>query len=683
MENRTSSTKLISWVDYSVFHSSDFNWIKGAVAIALVIHGFALRVLVEFTPPSGVVYGLVHAGLAVGALVSFILLAPSLFRDSFQAIAKKSICVETGFLLGLLILFGVSLNASIKLETPTYYEVIPFALAIYTLSRYWLSRKKRIIKACLPVSFNRVERCYRVESNGSVTRIPLVDLVVGDEIKVSTSQLVPVDGVVVSGRGYVSEASLNGSTFPKLKQAGDPILAGSKSEDGVFTIKTLSTFVPRKLQDVENPLLSLDKNQSDIRLNQTIFTLLVFSVAFVCAGVSIIVAGLSGAVVILATCLIAGATLTWVSGTPVHQWTGLVHLGKRGLYGKSPDFVSKVAEADRAFFGKTGVISKQELGLERFFVMPVFQDREDWIISIVSQTSLLVNHPLVNALSSVESLIQGDAVSEDLSCEVFPGLGVEVSLTDGHGRRVKLRIGEAEFVLWKGGQSRLSGILEEHDLNEGQRIWISLDNRLCAIAKLKEYWNVSPQPFFAQLEYLGVKPGVLTGDSDFNCARFDGLHLAHGLSSFQKQEEVAKAKRASNRVLYIGDGLNDYRAMSEADVCVAMRHAPDSVLGMADAVLKSDQVSSIITVISYCRRIVRLSKRNQWFFCGAFMLTSAAASVGWISPIMAALYFLGCFASVWLQSFLFGCSTLSNVVKQTRTPQVSLQGSRRSYAKYR
>ncbi len=56
-------------MDYSLFHSSDFNWIKGAVAIALVIHGFALRVLVAFAPPSGLVYGLVHCGLAVGALV--------------------------------------------------------------------------------------------------------------------------------------------------------------------------------------------------------------------------------------------------------------------------------------------------------------------------------------------------------------------------------------------------------------------------------------------------------------------------------------------------------------------------------------------------------------------------------------------------------------------------------------
>lgn len=670
-------------MDYSLFHSSDFNWIKGAVSIALVIHGFALRVLVEFAPPSGVVYGLVHSGLAVGAFVSLILLAPSLFRDSYQAIVEKSIRVETGFLLGLLILFGVSLRASIRFETPTYYEVIPFALAIYTLSRYWLSRKKRIINACLPVLFNRVERCNRVEPNGSVTRVPLVDLVVGDEIKISSSQLIPVDGVVLSGTGYVSEASLNGSTFPKLKQTGDPILAGSQSEDGIFTIKTLSLYVPRKLQAIENPLLSFDENQGEVRLSQSVFSLLVFSVAFLSAGGSIMAVGFSGAFVILATNLIVGATLTWVSGTPVHQWTGLVHLGKRGLYAKSPDFLTKFAEADKAFFGKTGVISKQELGLERFFVMPVFQDREDWIMSIVSQTSRLVHHPLVNALSTVESLIQGEAVREDLSCEVFPGLGVEVSLTDGHGHRVKLRIGEAEFVLWKGGQSRLSAILEEHDLSDGQRIWISLDNRLCAIAKLKECWNVSPQPFFAQLEYLGVEAGVLTGDSEFEYSRFDGLKLAQGLSSFQKQDEVAKAKKTSKGVLYFGDGLNDYRAMSEADVSVGMRHAPDSVLGSADAVLKSDQVSSVITAISYCRRIVRLSKRNQWFFCAAFVLTSAAASMGWVPPITATLYLLGGFAIVWLQSFLFGSSTLSSVVKQTRNRQVSLQESRRSYAKNR
>ena len=668
-------------MDYSLFHSSDFNWIKGAVAIALVIHGFALRVLVAFAPPSGLVYGLVHCGLAVGALVSFILLAPSLVRDSIESIADKSLRVESGFLVGLLILFGVSINASFNLETPTYYEVIPFALAIYTLSRYWLSRKKRIIKACLPVLFSRVERCNRVEPNGSVTRVPLVDIVVGDEIKVSTSQMIPVDGVVISGRGYVSEASLNGSPFPKLKQEGDPILAGSFSEDGVFAIKVLSTYVPRKFQAVDNPLLSQETSAAGVRLNETSFSLFVLVTAFLGSCVALVNLDFTSSMVVLATCLILGATLTWVAGIPVHQWTGLVRLGKQGLYAKSPEFVTKLAGVNKVFFGKTGVVSKQELGLERFFVMPAFQDREDWVLSIVSQTSRLVNHPLVNALVLTESLIQGEAVREDLKCEVIPGLGVQVELTDGHGRRVKLRIGESEFVIGVGGLSRVAAILEEHDLSDGKRIWVSLDNRLCAIAKLKEYWNVSPQPFFAQLEYMGVDAVVLTGDSGFNYSRFDGLGLYHGLNAFQKQDEITKANEKGFNTLCVGDGLNDYRAMSVAGASIALRHAPDSVLASADAVLKTDHISTLITGIPYCRRIIRLSRRNQWIFGGAFMLSSLGASLGLVAPISATFYLFGCFSIVWLQSFLFGSSTLSHVVQQTRNPQVVMQESRRSFAR--
>jgi len=683
MVKTTSSTKLILWVDYSLFHSSDFNWIKGCVAIGLVIHGFALRVLIEFTPPSDIVYVLVHSGLAVGALVSIILLAPSLFVDTVQAWKEKIIRVETGLLVGILILFAVSLAASSRLSKTTYYEVIPLVLAIYTLSRYWLSRKKRMVDAALPVLFSRVERCNRVEANGSVSRVSLVDLKVGEEIKISTAQVVPIDGVVITGNGYVSEASLNGTTFPKLKQAGDPIMAGSVSEDGVFTIKCLSAYVPRKIQAVKNPLLDPVESHPMSRSSYLAISLVVLLTTVAGATVAAVMMGVSQALILISTILIMGTSLTWVAGIPVHHWTGLVHLGKRGLYGKGPKFVGDLATIDVGFFGKTGVMSREDLSMERFFVMPVFQDREDWIMSIIYQTSRMVHHPLVNSLSGVESLIKEEPIREDLRYEIVPGMGVKVSLTDGLGHQIFMRIGESEFVLGRGGESRVSAILEEHDLKLGQRIWISLDNRLCAIATLKESWTVAPQPFFSQLEYLGVKPGVLTGDIAFNNSRLDGLSLAKGVSSMQKQEHVIKAIEDGGSILYVGDGLNDFRAMSSSHVSIAMRHAPDPVLASASAELKSGNLTTVLFAIPYSRKIVRISKRNQWVFPSGFTIASVMAIAGWITPISGALYVMGCFSLVWLQSFLLGSSSLSRVVENTRYRKVGKREAQGRYVRNR
>ena len=683
MVKTNSSTKLISWVDYSLFHSSDFNWIKGCVAIALVIHGFALRVLVEFAPPSDIVYVLVHCGLAVGALVSIILLTPSLFVDTIQAWKDRIIRVETGLLIGVLILFAVSVVASFRLSKATYYEVIPLALAFYTLSRYWLSRKKRIIDSALPVLFSRIERCNRVEPNGSVTRISLTDLNVGEEIKITTGQVVPVDGVVVSGNGYVTEASLNGSIFPKLKQAGDPILAGSVSEDGVFTIKCLSPYVRRKTQAVKNPLLDPVESHSISRSSYFLICFLVMIMAVTGTTLAIFMMGAAEALVVASTILIMGTSLTWLAGVPVHHLTGLVHLGKRGLHGKSHEIVGDLATVDIGFFGKTGVISREVLSMNRFFVMPVFQDREDWIMSIIYQTSRMVHHPLVNSLSSVEALIKEEPVREDLRYEILPGMGVKVSLTDGLGHQIVMRIGESEFVLGLGGESRVSAILEEHDLKLGQRIWVSLDNRLCAIATLKESWTVAPQPFFSQLELIGVKPVVLTGDSAFNNSRLDGLSLVKGLSSMQKQEHVIKAVEEGGRVIYVGDGLNDFRAMSSSLVSVAMRHSPDPVLASASAVLKSGSLATVLFAIPYCRKLVRISKRNQWVFPSAFTIASVMAMAGWISPISASFYVMGCFSLIWLQSFLLGSSSLSRVVEKTRYQKVTKREAQGSFVRNR
>jgi cation transport ATPase len=476
---------------------------------------------------------------------------------------------------------------------------------------------------------------------------------------------------------------LNGSTFPKLKQAGDPILAGSVSEDGVFTVKCLSPYVPRKIQAVNHPLFDPVKFHSVSPSNHGAISLLVFAMAVAGATVAVIVSGGSAALILVSTILILGASLTWVSGVPIHLWTGLVHLEKRGLYGKSPEIIRDIATVNVSFFGKTGVMSREELVMERFFVMPVFQDREDWIMSIVYQTSRMVHHPLVNSLSNIKSLIKEEPIKEDLRYEIVSGLGVKVSLTDGLGQQVVFRIGESDFVLGPGGESRVSAILEEHDLTLGKRIWISLDHRICAIATLKESWTVAPQPFFAQLELLGVKPAVLTGDNAFNNARLDGLSLFQGLSSIQKQEHVIQEVEAGGSVLYVGDGLNDFRAMSNSHVSIAMSHSPDPVLNSASAVLKSGHLTTVLFAISYCRRIVGISKRNAWVFPCAFTLTSIMAIAGWITPIVATLYVMGCFFLVWLQSFLLGSSSLSSVVEKTRYRKVSKREAPGRYVRNR
>jgi cation transport ATPase len=661
MVKSASPTKLISWVDYSLFHSSDLNWIKGSLAVALTVHGWALRIMVEFVPPSGVLYFFVHCGLAVGALMSLVLLGSPLVQEVLDNWSEKTVSVESGFLLGMLILFFTSLTATFQYQPWIFYEIIPTALTIHGIGCYWISRKKRLIEDALPRHFNRIERCNRVEANGSVSRILLVNLKIGDEIKISPSQVVPVDGVVVTGEGYVSESSLNGSSFPKVKQPGDPILAGSVSQDGVFTLKTLSPYVPRKIQSIKNPLLPEDPAECASPFGRILATLLIGLLACLAFGIGLLDQGVYPALVNVSSILIIGTSLIWISGVPVHYWTGLVHLGRRSLSARSPQFVNDLASIDQVFFGKTGVFTSTGLKLEKFFVMPAFQDREDWIMSLVYQTSRMVQHPLVNPLSNVERLIDGQPVVEDLKYKIVSGLGIEVTLTDGLGHRRKLRIGEESFILGCSGEARIKSILEEHDLISGQRIWISLDDRLCAIAKLKEAWNVSPQPFFSRLKSLGVESGILTGDSHFDDSRLEGLHCEQGLTAMGKQLLVEKSKKEGAEVLFVGDGLNDYRAMSIARTSIALRHAPNPLLASASAILASKNLSIIIFSILFCRRIVGLSKRNELYFSIGAGLASLCVIAGWLNPLAAVFYTLGSYLLIWFQSFLLGSSTLSRV----------------------
>lgn len=669
MVKRTPSpVKLISWVDYSLFHSTDLNWIKGSVSAALVIHAWALRILMEFVPPSGLLYLLVNGGLALGGVLSLVVLATPLLEEIQENWKEKFLAADLWFLLGIVLLFLTSLAASILYLPWVYYEIIPTALAIHAIGRYWLFRKRRYVADALPVYFDRVERCNRVEPDGSVMRIPLADLKVGEEIKVSPSQIIPVDGVVATGEAYVSEASLNGSTFPTVKQPGDPILAGSVSLDGVITIKALSSYVARKIQPITHPLLAEPTPHAVNRFSRFGVPAIMGGLASIAFGYGLYTGGLFIALVQVSCVFMVGTTMSWVCGVPVHYWTGLVHMAKRSLYGRHPSFVSDLAKVDHAFFGKTGVISGNELRLETIFVLPAFQDREDWILSMVYQTSRLIQHPLVNPLKQVENLIDGKAVVEELTFKVIAGSGVEANLTDGLGKQRTLRIGEEAFILGHNGRDVYQSILEEHDLTEGRRIWLSLDGRLCAIAKLKEAWNITPQPYFNRLESFGIRPAILTSDSDFDDTRLEGLLCEQGLSAYDKQLRVEAARREGATVMFVGDGLNDYRAMSRANVSIALRHAPDPLLAKADAILASKKLSLLIFAIPFCRRIVRLSKRNQLYFSLAAVAASLCVLPGWFNPLYVVLYTFAATLVVWFQSIILSSTNLAKIEIKPREP---------------
>ena len=659
---KAASTKLISWVDYSLFHSSDLNWVKGSIAIFLTLHGFALRGVLTFAPPSGILYVLIHCGLAVGGFLAIVLVGPQILRETIQAWHKRQLNVEFGFLIGILLLYFISLMASVQRQPWVFYEVIPLALTLFAISRYWVSRKIRKVSNSLPIIFDRVERCNRVEPTGAVTRIPLSDLKFGDEIKISTSQVVPVDGVISKGEGYVSESSLNGSTFPLVKQPGDPILAGSVSLDGVFTLKTLAPYVSRKMQGSPHTLFSPKPARKLSLLGRVGCSLLLTCLAIISFVFGLYSFGIYPALIITSSVLILGASLSWIQGIPVQYWTGLVHLSDRGLFGKQPQLIEQLANVNRVYLGKTGVLTEEELVLKQFFVMPAYQDREDWIKSLVFQTSKMIHHPVINPLAAVGALIQDDPVREDLKYKILPGKGVEFTLTDGLGNQLTLRIGEQDYILGNRGLAAFNPIIEEHDLLTGQRIWISLDNRVCAIAQLKESWRVAPQQFFLQLGQLGIRSGILTSDKNFDDFRLEGLKCEQGLSAADKQKSVQRAVTNGSRVLAIGDGLNDYRAMTAARISVAMKHAPEALLSSSSAILNSDQLQTIPFSIPYCRKIVDLSRINSWVFSSAVISATVAAAFGWLNPLGAIGFFLAGFAVIWLQSFLIGSATLSREI---------------------
>jgi len=82
---------------------------------------------------------------------------------------------------------------------------------------------------------------HKIMQDGSVSDVPLSELVVGDRVLVKPGEKLPADGAVVEGDTSVNEAMLTGESQPVAKKAGGKVIGGSINGEGSITIEVKST----------------------------------------------------------------------------------------------------------------------------------------------------------------------------------------------------------------------------------------------------------------------------------------------------------------------------------------------------------------------------------------------------------------------------------------------------------
>jgi Cu2+-exporting ATPase len=506
-----------------------------------------------------------------------------------------------------------------------YFDAVGM-FALFLLAGRYLERRARERTAAATAQLVNLlpASCLRLDEHGQSQRILLSELQLGEQILVPPGSMLAADGIIISGQSSIDESLLTGEYLPLTRGVGEHVSAGTLNVEGPLTVRvqalgnaTRLSAIVRLLEraQAEKPRLA----QLADRVAQW-FLLIVLGCAAIVGLVWwqldptrafwIVLA------LLVATCPCA---LSLATPTALTAATGSLH--KLGLLLTRGHVLDGLNQIDTVIFDKTGTLTEGRLTLRE--LQPLSSTSSEDCLALAAALENRSEHPIARAFG------QSPLAAEQVHSE--PGLGLE-----GWVNGQQLRIGQPAFV------AALSGCAVPL-VTDRQGQWLLLGNQQGPLAwlVLDDRLRQDAKALVQVCHSRGWQTLLLSGDSSpmvTQVATELGIGEARGgLTPADKLNALRQLHAQGRRVLMLGDGVNDVPVLAAADISVAMGSATDLAKTSADAVLLSNNLSSLIQAFKLARRTRRIIIENLSWACLYNGLILPFAALGWVTPLWAAL----------------------------------------------
>ncbi len=544
------------------------------------------------------------------------------------------------------------------------------------LEAYALRRARTSLSALA----ERAPRTAHIWQGEQLISIPAEDVEVGMEIVVKPGELIPVDGVVISGSSSISEADLTGEPIPVRKTPGMLVLSGSVNLDGVLEVRASKRSAESKYAQIVRLVEEAQKQKAPIhRLADR------YSVGFTAATIAL--AGLSWALsgdsVYALAVLVVATPCPLILATPIAIMSGIDLAARNGIIAKSGAAIEQLGEVDVAVFDKTGTLT---LGIPKVTAM-VLPEQDDQIIVNMELSDPPGDHEAEGRPGwggfatdyDEDTLLRFAASVEQLSTHILARAVVEAALE----RELPLSPAtDFEEAFGKGVQGRVPIIagdrqVEWHSVNDfvpvavGNRTFmehlditlpvsllserkrrvdagqicsfIAVDMQVAGLLVLEDVPRAELSQLSTDLKSAGIKETILlTGDGEVvarqigDVARVDRV-IARCLPE-DKVRIVQELEQQGHRVLMVGDGINDAPALATATVGMALgSQGLTAAATAADTVLLSTDILRVVRAIRLGRWVMRVALQGIWIGMALSAIAMLFAAFGYILPAAGAI----------------------------------------------
>lgn len=521
------------------------------------------------------------------------------------------------------------------------------------LEAYALRRARSSLKALA----ERAPRIAHLRQGDELITVSADVVEVDAVVVVKPGELVPVDGVVVSGSSSVSEADLTGEPLPVRKEPGALALSGSVNLDSVLDVRATRRSAESQYAQIIRLVEAAQRQKAPIhRLADRYavwFTILA-------VGLALVAWAISGDSLYALSVLVVATPCPLILATPIAIMSGVNQAARKGIIVKSGAAMEQLGEVDVTVFDKTGTLTLGTPTLMRIVHSGEASEAPseppplpaEAILQYAASVEQFSAHVLARAV--VEAAREkGMTLLSVADVHEVPGKGIAGCVSPAHGERNGTS-DAAEHIVAVGNRTFMHyleiplphALVAERERRtlEGQiASFIAVDGRIAGLLVFAD----APRPELAQLgpqlKAAGIVETVLlTGDAATvaerigELARVDRI-VAHCLPD-EKVHVVADLEAEGHRVLMVGDGVNDAPALALATVGLAMGvQGLTASAAVADAILLSPDILRVVAAIRLGRRVMHIARQGIWLGIGLSIIAMIFAAFGFIAPAAGAI----------------------------------------------
>ena len=547
--------------------------------------------------------------------------APQVFPQSFVSMGRVAVYFEAAAVIISLTLLGQVLELKARSQTSA------------------------AIKSLLGLA---PKTARRIRADGSEEDVPLVQIHVGDNLRVRPGEKVPVDGTVTEGGSAVDESMISGEPLPATKRVGDRVVGATLNTNGALVIRADRVGAATVLSQIVQMVAQAQRTRAPMqRMADAVagyFVVLVVGAALL----TLFAWGLFGpeprwvfGLVNAVSVLIIACPCALGLATPMSIMVATGRGATQGVLFRDAAAIENLRKIDTLIIDKTGTLTEGPPAFDR--VVPVPGTDADEVLRLAASLDQGSEHPLAEAIvrAGREKGLTLDKPTAFLS---LSGIGVSGEVSGRH-----LALGNTALMQQKSVAVDALVPQAEGLRAEGASVmYLAGDGKLIGLLAVSDPIKKSSVEALATLKAAGLRIVMATGDG-LTTAKAVGARLGidevHGEVKPADKLQLVEALQKEGRIVAMaGDGINDAPALAKANVGIAMGTGTDVAMNSAQVTLVKGDLRGIATARALSVATVGNMKQNLMF---AFLYNALgipiAAGVlypftGWLlSPLIAAL----------------------------------------------